>query len=429
MTKKNIQSEWKSKTLEYAKMMNAAGGDEFWETPPFEDDGREELVPQLIEVIRAANKNAELEQLRKDWPFAYGPIRPFLRGSRIPKISLLEDGSLVAKIGAPYKPSYVIRIKGLSVDVVADIEHFGKSPNGKYFAYPKEEGISITKGWLGEEVTFCPYPIGTEGSPPGYKVKKFEQPPVFRKLIPFPDGSRVLFISTLGIFVLSATQATRLLPSTESMKDYFGPQKEDDPDENEFMLTIDMEHGAISNDGKWIAVGYQDSRHCIFNEQLEMVGEIEPMEGYPHYAIFSRNGETVVFNSCYFHNGSTLGVSTSLLPGLEAERCDERIPMLEDYSRIYAGVHRQGEFIIGNADGHLRAFDEKGEPKWQHYIGANIESIDISSDEKTLVCSTSAGSISIMDLDAGKSEEYEIGNGGHTEKRRWFILPEENLAW
>jgi len=437
---KDIQVEWKQKTIKYAKSVNRfveKGLSLGWENAGTEpkDPNIEKLVPHLIKAIRKANKSGNFERLRFEWPLAHSPLIPILNknGQSIPTVCILDDKTIVARIGAPYKKGYVVQIQELDVKVVPNIEYFGRSPNRKYFAYSKENGVSVTDGWLGEEVSFCPYPKGTEGIPVEYNGIEFDQPPIPTKLIPFPDGSRVLFISSEGIFVLSENEAVRLLPTLENMKDYFEYLKKKERSDDRLSLNIDMEHGAISPDGKFIAVGSQDSLHLIFNDKLELIAKIGHRSEYPHYAIFSDDGDMVAFNSCHFYNGITIGVPVKLLPGLEtkAYKADDRTPILENGSRVYAGTFRKDEFIIGDASGYLRAFNKQGKPIWQHFIGSSVGDIDISADKTIIVCSTYAGFISILELDKGKSEDYEIGNGGHTESRRWLFWEEEEqpLAW
>ena len=69
--------------------------------------------------------------------------------------------------------------------------------------------------------------------------------------------------------------------------------------------------------------------------------------------------------------------------------------------------------------------------RWQHFIGSSVGGIDVSPDGSLMVCSTYAGSISIFKMDQGQSAPYEIGNGGHTEYRRWLVWKNEYslLPW
>lgn len=438
-SKKDIQKEWKTKTIEFASSVNSfveRGLRNDWDNagPEPEDNDREKLVPKLIKEIRKANQEGDLSKLREDWPLAHSPLIPELEenGQSIPVVSILDDGRIVARIGAHYNQGYVVEINDLSVKVLDGVGFFGRCPNRKYFAYALEEGVCVTKGWLGEQVSFFSYPKGTEGIPAGFKVSKLKEKPTPSQLIPFPDGTKVLFVSAEGIFVLAATETVRLLPTLESMKEHFEWLKDEYP-EDELSMNLDMEHGAVSPDGKLIAIGSQDSSHLVFDDSYQLVGDVGNQSDYPHYAIFSKNGEMIAFNSCHFYNGTTVGVPTKLLPGLKTEPYEEndKTPILEDVARVYAGVYRHNEFIIGDANGYLRAFGLDGKDHWQHFIGSSVGDIDISQDESTLVCSTYAGFISILDLDTGQRKEYEIGNGEHTESRRWLFWKNEErpLVW
>lgn len=438
-SKIKLQDEWKNKTIDYAKSINTfinKGLQDGWDNagPEPEDNKREKLVPYLLKAIRKANEDKEFTQLREDWPLAHSPLIPELdkNGQDIPVVAILDDGRIIARIGAPYEQGYVVEINDLDVSIIDGIDFFGRSPNKKYFAYTKEKGVSITDGWLGKETTFCPYPIGTEGIPSEFNVKPFENPPTPTQLIPFPDGTSVLFVSTEGIFVLKPTRAIRILPTKEDMKEHFAWQQEEYP-EDDLQMDLSMEHGAVSTDGKLIAIGSQDSTHLVLNDAYQLIGDVGNQSEYPHYAIFSKDGDMIAFNSCHFYNGITIGVPTNLLPNLKTEPYEEndQTPILEDGARVYAGVYRKDEFIIGDANGNLRGVGKDGKLHWQHFIGSSIGDIAISEDERTLVCSTFAGFISIIDLDSGKMKEYEIGNGGHTELRRWLFWKEESqpLAW
>lgn len=438
-SKEQLQAEWKTKTIEYAQAINAfveKGLQDGWENagPEPKDQGREELVPYLMEAIRKANEDKDLARLREDWPLAHSPLIPLLEknGQDIPVVAILDDGRIVARIGTPYQKGYVVEINDLDVVVNDAVDFFGRSPNRKYFAYTMSEGVSITEGWLGNVVSFCPYPIGTEGVPEEFAVKPLEAPPTPTQLVPFPDGQRVLFVSAAGIYVLSPREAIRLLPTTEEMLEHFKWLQEDYP-EDELNINLSMEHGAVSFDGKLIAVGSQDSTHLVFNDKYELVGDIGNQSEYPHYAIFSNDNEMILLNSCHFYNGISIGVPTRYLPDLETAPYaeDERTPILDDDARVYAGVYRKDEFIVGDASGYLRAIGKNGERHWQHHIGSSIGDIAVSADGSRLVVSTFAGFISVLELDSGNMQEYEIGTGNHTEIRRWLFWKEEKqpLAW
>lgn len=439
MAHRSKQLEWQRKTLEYVQSVNAfvdRGLKDGWKNAGEEpkDPGRDHLVGDAIAAIREANRNGQLDSLRELWPPAHEPLIPLLKenGQSIPVVCILPDKSIIARLGAPYEPGKTVRIVGDCVQTIDDVGFFGRSPNRKYFAVAEPEGVHVIDGWGGPRVGNFRWPTGLEGLPKRFDVEPFRSPPMPTRLIPFPDGRRVLLVGSEGIFVLSSTQAVRLLPTTEQLKEHFKWLRKKYPGDA-LSMGLSMEHGAVSHDGKLIAIGSQDSTHLLFDDNLQIVGNIGNRSEYPHYAIFSPDDSLIAFNSCHFYNGITLGVPRNLLPGLKTEPYadDERITVLEDGARVYAGTCRDNEFIIGDASGYVRAFNSYGEPLWRLFIGSSVGDMDVSDDGELLVVSTYAGFISIIQLDAGKQAPHQIGNSKHFEHRRWIFWKREErpLIW
>ncbi|MEO0708174.1 MAG: WD40 repeat domain-containing protein [Cyanobacteria bacterium J06649_5] len=435
MPKESAQEEWRRKTLDYVASVNEfveKGLRDGWESVGEEpsEPGREHLAETAISAVRQANIDGDLAHVRDQWPPAHSPLIGLLKknGQSISVVCVLPDNSIVARIGSPYEQGKTVHIIGDTVTDIPDVGFFGRSPNRKYFAIAQSNGIQIVDGWSGPQVALCPWPTGIEGIPLRFNVKPLDSPPTPTRLIPFPDGKRVLLVSGDGIFVLSEHKAVRLLPT---QKDFEWMQREE-PDED-LSISLSMEHGAVSDDGKLIAVGSQDSTHLVFDESLVLVGNIGNHSEYPHYALFSSDNDTLAFNACHFYSGVTIGIPTKLLPGLTTEPYEEdaRITVLEDGARVYAGTSRSDELIVGDADGYIRAFNTSGKSQWQLFIGSSVGDIDISADGKTLVVSTYAGFLSIINLDAGEQTPYQIGNSKHMEVRRWLFWKNESqpLIW
>lgn len=440
---------------EYVRKGMTLGWDKVGEPP---EDTRSGLAEQVIEFVRQANETGDIKNLRQKFPPDHAPLLDLIEenGQHISPIVLLDDGRILIRVHASYQESKVYIIDGLNIEPLDNIISVGQSPNRKYFAVAKELGVEIYEGWEGRQVAWLNWPTGLEGVPSGFNVEPLKGIPTITHLSPFPDGTRVLLVSSEGIFVLSPDNSIRLHPSTKYIREYFTRRRRRNltsfvPKRFErffsryiewscrkqpidpLNLNIDMEHGTISPDGKFIAVGSQDSNHLIFNENYELVGDVGPMSSYPHYTVFSEDSEFLACNSCHFYNGITIGVPLSLLPGLKTEpyELDNRLVELDDYARVYAAVSRQDEFIFGDAYGYLRAVDKSGNFRWQHFIGSSIGDMDISRDGKTLIASTYAGFLSIIKLDTGKADPYTIGTATHQEIRRWLFWKKEKkpLVW
>jgi hypothetical protein len=429
------QLEWREQVIAYAQGINEfvarglrVGWDRAGKEPPEPDLAH--LVAPLIEALREANRTGAWSTLRDEWPPAHSPLIPWLRehGQTIPVVNFLPDGTLIARIGGHLVSGRTVHIDGNSVVDLPTVGFFGRSPNRKYFAFARSDGIEIREGWYGPRVTMCKWPSGLEDLPSGFDVAPFDKPPVPTQLVPFPDGRRVLLVSGDGIFVLDAFTARRLLPTNEQLREHFSWLRTTYPNDP-LAINLDMEHGAVSHDGKLIAVGEQASQHFLFGASLDLLAEVPPASEYPHYASFSEDGSVVALNSCHFYNGATIGVATGELAGASSVDEAKSFP-LHDGARIYAAVGRRDEFITGDAAGYLRAFSADGAYRWQHFIGSSVGSIDISDDRRTLAVSTYAGFLSIIRLDAGHQQPYQIGNGNHLEERRWIFWKDETpLIW
>ncbi|MGC5700836.1 hypothetical protein J4P02_11620 [Pseudomonas sp. NFXW11] len=431
------QQQWQKAVLMYAKRINryvdtgTRDGFKGLHQPRVPDS--EHLLPAWQAALEASNQGphdpAARLAFREDWPPAHFPLVPRLesQGRMIPTLALLADGSLLARIGAPYEAGSVVHIDNDSIHTLEQVEGFGVCPQRRYFAWARAEGIQLTDGFQGPQVASFPWPDPHADASEGLELEPAERPDA-TCLIPFPDGRRVLLVSARGVFVLDAAGATRLLPRLEDIQQELAEGVEPE----NLSLDLCMEHGAVSPDGQWIAVGEQSGSHLVYDAQLRLVAQIGPASEYPHFACFNQRGDRLLLNACHFYNGASLGVAVADLPGLSTDYYsdDPRTPVLHEGARVYAAASRGDEFIIGDAYGYLRAFSETGEQRWQHYVGSSFSAMDISPDGQTLVAATYAGIIVKIALDAGRPA-WQIGTGEHHEVQRWLFWKDfaKPLQW
>ena len=424
---------WRQQVLRYAQDINQyvdKGMREGWDTcgeePTMADT--EHLLAPFCAALKAINRpgvsTAEREAFRDQWPPAHTPVIPLLQkeeGRRVATLVLLDNGSVLARLGASYEAGSVVHIDGDEVRPVEGVTFVGRCPLRRHLALAGDEGVTVTEGWQGPVVATMPWPTGLEDLPEGLPGKAFDGPPAPTQLIPFPGGRRVLLVSAGGIFVLAPEGARRLLPLQEELQEAL--QDEDHEPGEMYSANLSMEHGAVSPNGRWIAAGCQDGRHVVFDADLRLVAKVGPVGEYPHFALFSTHGDRLILNACHFYNGATLGVAVTDLPGLDTDfyADDPRTPTLQSGARVYAGAHRADEFIVGDAHGYLRAFCETGEARWQHFIGSTVTAMDISADGKALVAATCAGFVSFIRLDDGQAAPWQIGTGPHRETHRWVF--------
>ncbi|NIF18814.1 hypothetical protein [Pantoea sp. Cy-639] len=438
MDKQHPQQQWRQAIVGYAEAINryvAQGRAHGW------DDLEEPEAPaigHLLDAWQAAllaiNRPDTAEQqrqlFREAWPPAHLPLVPLLdeQAQGIGHLLLLDDGSVLARVGMPHERGQVLRIDSQGTTPVIGVEHFGRCPQRRYFALGNAEGVRITEGWGGPMVARLAWPNGLEGLPAGYPFEPLDLPPTPTTLTPFPDGKRALLVSADGIFILASEGATRLLPRQGDILDDL--RQGVDPDD--VALGLSMEHAALSPDGRLIALGEQCGRHLVLDERLLPLAEIGPASEYPHFALFNQRGDQLILNACHFYQGGTVGVRVDDLAGLDTAHYsdDPRTPLLQDGARLYAGVARDGEYIVGDAHGYLRAFGEDGREHWQHYLGSTISAMDISADGRSLVAASHAGFISLIALDSARPD-WQIGTGEHAEVRRWICWRgfDRPLAW
>jgi len=182
-----------------------------------------------------------------------------------------------------------------------------------------------------------------------------------------------------------------------------------------------------------LLAGWQGSKHLAFDASGNQIASVGPFCDYPCYAWFNTDGSVAAFNACLMYGGTSVGVSVSDLPGLDTDffEKDHKIHLLEDDSRVYAAVARDDEFIIGDANGYLRAFDLQGGFRWQHFIGGTITALDLSLDKHRLAVATRAGFLCVLRLDTGRRDPFTIGTASHKEVERLLFWKQEEriLRW
>ncbi len=403
--------------------------------PPAET--RADIAPAVLDAVRQANRAGKLDGLRALFPPAIEPYFKALENAPAIEPLLLPDGTIVARVGKHYQENrlgYVL-ISGTSYQSIEGMLAIGRCPRRRYYAVADETGVNITDGWRGPVTKRLAFPTGLEGMPDGYKVTPSFEAHFISTLTPFPDGERVLLASNDGVWALTENGAVRLLPTEESLSEYFQESLEDAPD-YALSVGLSMEHGAVSANGRWIAAGCQDGKHLLFSASTyEPVAHIGPHGEYPHFAVFSADDGHVAFNACHFYNGATMDVALADAPGMDTEfyADDPRIRVIDDDARVYAGVGRGDAFLLGDAYGYVRGCGIEDGLRWRHFIGGTVAGMDISADGKRLVVGTFAGVLADITLDAAEMPDpFVVGYGAsYRETRRYLFWgePDEMLVW
>lgn len=409
-----LQTAWHSMGQSYARGINAMidfgekhGWDNWKEEEPA--DKREELALEVLTLLKKANREGTVSAFRENFPPAYAPFINIIQeqGQNIENLCYISDNKIAFIVGSAYEKRKAYLLTGKTITRLRDnIQSIGRSPGNNIYAIAENGTVTTYRGWEGN------------------KLFVFRLPPInelsISQTIPFNNGQAVLLISPEGIYLLNSRGFSLIHPVP-------------DPDDKEWTPNIHMEHAALSGDNAFIALGDQYSVHRILTSQGATIAEIGPQSSYPHYALFSKDGQQLVLNSCHFYNGVTIGIPTAGIQGLqiEAHTRDDRYTVLDENGRVYAAVATSTHYILGDVGGYIKAYDASGKLLWRYFLGSTITGMTISDDEKTLWVAACSGMIHQLKLDQGQRDDHIIGNGNHYEEFRvifWKNEPQP-LIW
>ncbi len=366
------------------------------------------------------------------FPPASSPFSALLEDKKQPAgpIYFLDDDRVVVRTECDDSVRFHI-IDGEQVELLDGVLGVGRSPDRRLFAVATDGGIEIRGGWSGPTIDRFKWTSDWEGLLDHPDVVRPEVPVPISHLVPFPSGERVLVVSARGILVVSRDR-TRLL-DMEVDEEFLEDWKQDCPGEK-YVHDLDMAHGAISPDGRYLAIGDQASySHDIYDEGLEQIAFIGPLSEYPHFAAFSKSGHQVALNACHFWNGATIGVPTSGIRGLKTDQLviDPRCKLLDDRLRVHSAVAREQGYIFGASGGTIKAVSYDGEDQGWYEIGATVLGLDITEDETRLVAATVDGIVHWLELDTGVRDRFKSGTATHRELKRLMLWKDEArpLLW
>ena len=405
-----LQTQWNIQGCSYATEINAQlafveeHGLHNWkgEEPA---DNRNELALEVLSLLKKANKEGNIDTFRASYPPAHAPFINIIQeqGQNIENLCYINEDTVAFVIGSAYEKRKAYVLTNRHIEKLSDsIQAIGRSHQNNIYAIAKTNFITTYKNWQGK------------------KIAEFKLPPVaelpISQLIPFNDGLSVLLISSEGIYLLTTNGHSMIHPVP-------------DPEDKDWSSYIDMEHAAVSYDNNLIAVGDQTSAHRILNREGGHIATIAPESSYPHYALFSKDGQQVLLNSCYLYNGTTISVPVAGIPGYKTGV--HRHTIIDKNCRVYAAVATSEHYIFGDAAGHIQAFDKEGKKCWHYFVGSTITSMALSEDEKTLWVASCSGMIHKLKLNEGQRDNHTIGNGNHYEEFRvifWKNEPQP-LVW
>lgn len=411
-------------------------------------DPRKAAAPTVLQLARVVNAHADKDlAARFRQRFAFAPdafVRHAAQAGRfIGPVFALDDGRVLARIGAPYDDSaHWVALQGLQHQALPTVYGLGRSPDRRCFAQSDGRHITTHQGFGGPVIARFALPQGNEALPPPVMVSPGPLGQRCDELIPFNDGQRVLLRNPTGIYLLTPTRnpgnagdpptVQRLHPQTfDEDGPYTWPKNQQDAAANGgevTMLSLDMLHMALSLDERHIAVGDQDSQHILLDAQGQVCAEYEPLSSYPHHTTFSHDSTRLFANSCHLYWGCTRSIPLVEPP---QPATDEDAPPLNQRCRVYASATQPGMVVLGDADGYLHALSDDGRPLWRHHIGSTISAMDMSPDGSTLWAASYGGYLVCLERVETGMDPYSIGTSPYTEVRRWIFWKDEAgpLCW
>lgn len=415
-------------------------------------DPRKAAAATVLQLARVVNTHADEDLAdRFRQRFAFAPDA-FVRhaadaGRFIGPVFALDDGRVLARIGAPYdNMAHWVALQGLRHIPLPALRGLGRSPNRRCFAQSDGQHVTTHDGFDGPVIARFALPQGNEALPAQVVVSPGPLGQLCDELIPFNDGQRVLLRNPTGVYLLHAEGAAgasspvqRIHPQTfDEDGPYTWPKNQQDESVNGAevtMLALDMLHMALSPDERYIAVGDQDSVHILLNARGQVVRRYEPLSSYPHHTTFSHDGTQLLANSCHFYGGCTLAAPVSAaLPDLAADSGEEETheaPAINTQWRVYASATLPGMVVLGDANGYLHAISDDGRPLWRHHIGSTISAMDMSPDGSTLWAASYGGYLVHLERVETGMDPYSIGTSPYAEVRRWIFWSDETgpLRW
>ena len=407
--------------------------------PP--SDPRKAVAATVLQLARVVNTHADEDLAdRFRQRFAFAPdafVRHAANAGRfIGPVFALDDGRVLARIGAPYDDTaHWVELQGLRHIPLPALRGLGRSPNRRCFAQSDGQHITTHDGFAGPVMARFALPQGNEALPPHVQVSPGPLGQRCDELIPFNDGQRVLLRNPTGIYLLSSQGnhgVQRLHPQTfDDDGPYTWPKNQQDEtvDGTEItMLALDMLHMALSPDERHIAVGDQDSNHILLDAKGKRVAEYEALSSYPHHATFSHDGTRLFANSCHLYGGNTRTIPVGCALH---DVADEDAPPLDERCRVYASATLPGMVVLGDADGYLHALSDDGRPLWRHHIGSTLSALEMSPDGSTLWAASYGGYLVHLERVETGMDPYSIGTSPYAEVRRWIFWGDEAgpLRW
>ena len=347
---------------------------------------RQDMADHVREQLIELNAAGEHKRARALFPPAYEPFDYDGLGQSINRLAYLRDGRRLAQITGE-----VFELQRDRIVPVAEVMGFAQSPDRRWVAKEYADRIDIHDGWDG----------------PRKKSLPCELPDIVQATVA-PEGDAVLIAADNGIFWLTEHGPQRLLPDEE-------------------VDSVSYPHATMSPNGRFVAMGTQDTSHIIVDRKTGRRHTFDPISSYPNASAFHHDRPEALLSSCHALYGSgTLRVN---LDAVVAGTPKAASP-LDQRAWVNSSTTTNTGYLLGDRGGYVWALDFEAEQQWYCFLGSTLTAMDISPDRKTLLVGSFAGIICELDLTAGAPDPRLLTDGPVKDVARWvFWRGHPPLIW
>jgi len=344
---------------------------------------REDMAGYVRTQLIALNAAGDHARARQLFPPAYEPFDYEQLGQSIARLAYLRDGRRVACVAHE-----VFELQRDRIVAIPDVVGFAQSFDRKWVAKQYPDRIDIHDGWDGPLERSLPCSL--DG--------------IVQATVSL-DGDALLIAADTGIFWLTQHGAQRLLPTEDSG-------------------SVSYPHAALSPNGRFVAMGTQDSPHIIVDRKTGRRHLFDPMSSYPHFAAFHHDRPEAVLSSCHALHGSGTQL-VDLEATIHGTKSSTR--PLDQRAWVYSIETTPTHYLLADRGGYIWSYgsslegDLEGEQQWYCFLGSTLTATALSPDRRTLLVGSFAGIICELSLTETSSDPRLLTNGPVRDLQRWLF--------
>jgi hypothetical protein len=384
-------------------------------------DTRRDLGRPVLAELARLHAAGESVLARRRFRPAWEPFAEQTLGPAIARAIYLDDARIAVRTGQAHQDTACHVIDGERCTILPGVIDIGRSADRRWFARLFEDRIDVSEGWDAAPIRFR---LPRTYAPIFEAAALGDRALAVGRLGPesmavWSDGSRVLLVTTTGVFVCYPDRDAALLwPSGERVA------AEAPPGATQWDAGLSYAHAAVSADGRYLAFGDQDSMHELMLRDGSGARSvsIEPVSEYPNAACFHDAEDLVALSSCHFARSGVVQHRLAALSGHFAGGGEG-----EQDAVILTGVHwivalapRPGGWILGDRNGYLWYVDTGGANRGYVHLGSTCLSLETSPDGTRVLAGMFAGHLVELAQASSRSRDH-ITNLAVSETRRWLF--------